>query len=301
MDSNDLSVIIPCYGHIPELDHCLRALEAMRSRSDFEIVVVDSSLDARIEALKGLYRHVRVIASERRLSPGAARNLGARNAAGAYLAFLDADCIPGDGWVDEAIACLRSGFRFVGGPVLDANPASWIAWVDNHLQFSDFQRGRPEGPGDHFPSCNLVMTRDLFTAMNGFREDMFSGEDAIFSERLRGTFSSGMHFSPRLVVRHHGRSTLPALWRHQRLLGYYRGRYRLAMTPAWERMARTPRFGGLAVLRRLAYVSLRTWQYDGKELFRLVLSLPLVLYGLTAWTAGFYQGVRGITLMENAK
>jgi hypothetical protein len=64
------------------------------------------------------------------------------------------------------------------------------------------------------------------------------------------------------------------------------------MTPAWDWLARSPWFGGLAALRRLAYVSWRTWQYDRPGLPRLILTSPLLLAGLVAWTRGFYGGIR---------
>jgi GT2 family glycosyltransferase len=257
-----------------------------------EIIVVDSALDPRVEAVMGRHAGMKLVRSSTRLFPGAARNLGVRQAAAARLAFLDADCIPSGRWARAAIESIEEGAVIVGGPVLDALPFHPIAWVDNHLQFADFQRGRPAGPGDHFPSCNLAMRRDTFEALGGFREDVLTGEDFDFSTRARGLFPQGMWFQPRLVAYHHGRRTLASMLEHQRLLGYYRGLLGLAMTAGWKWLARSSWLGGPAVLRRLAYVSWRTWQYDRAQFLPLLLASPLLLAGLTAWTWGFYAGVR---------
>lgn len=287
----DISVIIPCFGHGIELGGCLRALEAQQTKVKFEIIVVDSSSESQLEGLRRQFPRAQLIRSPSRLFPGAARNLGVRHAAGAHLAFLDADCVPSERWIEHAFLSLSMGHALIGGPILDVRSMGPIAWVDNHMQFADFQSGRPAGPGDHFPSCNLVVRRDVFAALGGYEEDTLTGEDAVFSKRAAQLFPQGMWFQPQLVVRHHGRRTLQGMLEHQQLLGRYRGRLGLAMTPAWNRLAGSPWFAGLALLRRLGYISLRTWQYDRRGLFRLVFFLPLLLSGLVAWTRGFYQGV----------
>jgi GT2 family glycosyltransferase len=282
-----LSVIIPCFGHSVELEKCLRALEAQYDAALFEVIVVDSSRDA----VAHRFPSVRWIRADSRLFPGAARNLGVRHAAGVHLAFLDADCIPSEDWVREAAAAVQAGQRCAGGPILDVRPRRPIAWVDNRLQFADFQRGRPEGPGEHFPSCNLVMQREVFSKAGGFREELPTGEDVLFSRRVGELFDGGMRFLPQLVVRHHGRETLRGMLDHQRLLGYHRGSLRLEMTPAWQRLARSPWLGAAAVLRRFGYVLLRTWQYDRRGMWMLIFCVPLLLAGLLAWTQGFYRGL----------
>ncbi len=287
----DLSIVIPCYGHSKELELCLRTLTAHRNPMQFEVIVVDSASDPSVLEVTQHFQDVSIVRSQTRLFPGKARNLGVRHATGFYLAFLDSDCIPSEHWIETVISGLQAGHVLIGGPVLDVRPAGAIAWVDNHMQFSDFQSGRPAGPGDHFPACNIAIRRQAFAESGGFGEDILTGEDVVFSEQALKLFPGGMWFEPQLIVYHHGRRALRGMLEHQQLLGRHRSRLGLLMTPAWHWLARSPWLGGLALLRRLGYIFLRTWQYDKKGMFRLILSLPLLLLGLTAWTYGFYQGV----------
>ncbi len=287
-----ISIIIPCLGHAAELTACLNALQVQEGNSEFEVIVVDSASDPRVEAAVKPFAQVRLVRSAGRLFPGGARNLGVRHAAGNGLAFLDADCIPSGDWVSQAGLSLRAGRKIVVGPILDVKPFHPIGWADNRLQFSDFQVDRPDGPIDYLPACNLAMSRTVFAVLRGFREDVLTGEDGLLSEQARTLFPREIFFNQHLVVRHYGRTALRGMLEHQRSLGYHRGRLRLAMTPFWLQLARSPWLGWMSVMRRLSYIFLRTWQYDKKGLAPLALFSPFLVLGLIAWTRGFYQGVK---------
>lgn len=287
----EISVVIPCYRHARELVDCLRALDAQQTDVEFEVIVVESAVDeAGEEAVRG-FPGVRVFRSRHRLFAGAARNFGARRAAGTGLAFVDADCIPSPTWIAQAQACLRSGHKITGGPIRDPEPVSAMAWVDNRLQFSDQQKHRPAGTVDHVPSCNLVISRGDFEALGGFNETVVTGEDVLLSLRAATTFDQALFFDPRLVVYHRGRGNWREFLEHQFLLGRYRGELGLMITPAWATISRSPWLAGLAVARRFAYVGLRVMQYDRESVGRFVAYSPLILCGLVEWVRGFYLGV----------
>jgi glycosyltransferase involved in cell wall biosynthesis len=287
-----LSVIIPCLGHAPELRACLAVLQKQRERLVFEVLVVDSASNPEVEAVVAAFPQIHLIRSEAGLSPGAARNLGVRHATGDGLAFLDADCIPAPDWVDQAWHSLQAGMKIIGGPVLDVRPNHPIAWADNHLQFADFQAGRPTGPGTHFPSCNLVMHRATFESLGGFPTGIPTGEDALLSQRAVALYPDEMFYNPALIVRHWGRQTWRELVSHQSSLGFHRASLGLFLGRSYLRLGRHPVLAGWVILRRWAYVSLRTFQYDRSGLWRLFLYLPWVLVGLIAWTVGFYSGMQ---------
>src|SRR5262249_49336199 len=84
------SVIIPTFDRIQMLKHALDSVFRQRS-TDFEIIVVDDgSSDGTVDYLRRLERGVTVY-TQRNSGPSAARNLGASQACGRYLAFLDSD------------------------------------------------------------------------------------------------------------------------------------------------------------------------------------------------------------------
>jgi GT2 family glycosyltransferase len=285
-----LAVIVPCLGQAAELEDCLRGLEGQTGGVPFETVVVDSAWDEAVAGAAARFPQVKLVRSGDRLSAGAARNLGVRNSTAPELAFIDADCVPAAAWVREAAGALLAGGRLCGGPVLDWAGDHPVAWADNHLQFADFQAGRPAGPAGYFPGCNMVVRREDFSALGGFNEEHVSGEDVLFALLAGEKFPGGLVFKPRMIVRHRGRMRWKPFLDHQRLLGYRRSYSRLHLNPGYEWLARHKILAGLVVLRRFGYISLRTIQYDRPGLVRLVLFLPWLLAGLAAWAGGFYDG-----------
>lgn len=96
-----ISVIIPCYNTAKYICETLDSVFA-QTFSDFEVIVInDGSPDtSEFEEVLAPYRgRVSYLKQENR-GPGAARNLGIRQARGEYLAFLDSD----DCWLPDYLA-----------------------------------------------------------------------------------------------------------------------------------------------------------------------------------------------------
>ena len=84
------SVVIPTYNRLSLLPRTLESVWRQRF-TDYEVILVDDgSTDGTQEYLRGMGNKVRTI-NQANLGPGAARNAGAREARGEYVAFLDSD------------------------------------------------------------------------------------------------------------------------------------------------------------------------------------------------------------------
>ena len=84
------SVVIPTYNRLSLLPRTLEFVWRQRF-TDYEVILVDDgSTDGTQEYLRGIGNKVRTI-NQANLGPGAARNVGAREAKGEYVAFLDSD------------------------------------------------------------------------------------------------------------------------------------------------------------------------------------------------------------------
>ena len=89
----DFSVVIPAHNAGRTLDQCLEHAKAMEGNKEI-IVVDDHSTDHTGEIA---LRHGVICLSSPARGPSAARNLGAGNARGEYLLFVDSDVyVPGD-------------------------------------------------------------------------------------------------------------------------------------------------------------------------------------------------------------
>src|SRR5262249_23691298 len=105
-DMSLFSVVIPSFNRVALLSDTLESIFAQRF-TDFEIVVVDDgSTDGTVDYLQSLGKEIRVFQQSNR-GAGAARNLGARNAKGKYLAFLDSD----DLWFTWTLEIYRDVIR----------------------------------------------------------------------------------------------------------------------------------------------------------------------------------------------
>jgi glycosyltransferase involved in cell wall biosynthesis len=86
-----VSVIVPVRNGAMHLTRCLEAL-ARSEYADFEVIVVDDcSTDSTPQIVERFGAHY--VRTPRAIGPGGARNLGAQQAQGAILAFVDADVV----------------------------------------------------------------------------------------------------------------------------------------------------------------------------------------------------------------
>lgn len=88
-----VSFIIPVYNAENFLFECINSIFA-QTYKDFEIIMVDDgSSDNSVQIIKNLqlnHKQIKLIESKH-TGPGNARNIGAKNAIGQYIMFVDAD------------------------------------------------------------------------------------------------------------------------------------------------------------------------------------------------------------------
>ena len=97
-----ISVVVPVHNAASFLHRGLRSVLG-QTLTDFELIVIDDcSTDESASILRRyseLDERVRLFSTERNGGPGAARNVGLKNARGQYIAFLDAD----DFWIRDKL------------------------------------------------------------------------------------------------------------------------------------------------------------------------------------------------------
>jgi len=288
-----VSVVIPCRNHAAALSRCLDSVMSQQLAEGFEVIVVDSAADDQVAAVVREHLQACLVRSTLPLLPGPARNLGARTARGVYAAFIDADCIAEAGWLAAALLALKAGARVVGGVVLQGNPWHPVASIDNLMQFSDLSGRRARGIARLLPSCNLGIAVSDFMLLGGFPAVALpAGEDVLFCQLASQRWPNHMLFCPTMRVRHFGRSTLRQLWSHQDMFGFARAMYGLELRPVYRRLGQWAILAPAVAVKRLAYMAVRAARWQPASLAAMMLFLPVLLFGMTAWCSGFYRGCR---------
>jgi len=165
-----ISVIIPVRNGGRELERCLEALRRS-SYSDYECIVVDDgSTDGSAQA--AARSGCRVIRLEQSRGPAAARNLGARQAQGGILFFIDADvCVTPD-------SLGRVAAHFDADPSLDALIGSYDDSPDSPDFLSQYKnlmhcfvhQSASQTASTFWSGCGAVR-RSVFLDYSGFSED----------------------------------------------------------------------------------------------------------------------------------
>lgn len=186
----------------------------------------------------------RILAATGTLSPGFARNAGARIATGEWLLFIDADTVPSPALLDdyfdpaprEDTAVLAGGIVDVpssvdaaesAGPIGRRGPgrggareprgalgggarASLAArhTVARGQMSQSTTLGRAATP--YAQTANCAVRRSAFATAGGFEQEIRAGEDADLCFRLARA-GWALEERPRALVTHSSRPTLPAL------------------------------------------------------------------------------------------
>ena len=199
-----ISVIIPHYNDLANLDRCLSLLGRQDFNLPFETIVVDNASALPWSAIeKAVAGRARLILCAEK-GAGPARNAGVAAAVADRLAFIDSDCRPDPGWLAAGNTALDR-WDFVGGHVrVDVEDPERMTPVEAFetvfaFRFKDYiEKKRFTGTG------NLFARRAVFDKVGGFKPQV--SEDVEWSHRaLAGGFTLG--FEPRAEVGHPARRT----------------------------------------------------------------------------------------------
>ena len=183
-----VSVIIPNYNYARFIGEAIESVLAQTYQPLEIIVVDDGSTDDSIKVIESFGDKVKLIRQENG-GVGKARNTGARNSNGDFLAFLDADDI----WLPEKIEkqiakfdvdteiglvhCGMREFNSVTGELIKIHLEGGEGWVATDLLLNE----KPVVVG---PGGSIVVKRKVYEDVGGFDENLKNGEDWEFCYRV---------------------------------------------------------------------------------------------------------------------
>jgi GT2 family glycosyltransferase len=216
-----VSVILPTYNRLPQLQKVLTGLEAQTfPLHDFEVVVVsDGASDGTDEFLHSYSTplHLRLYVQPNR-GAAAARNLGIEKAQGDFVLFLDDDVVPAPDLMAEHLQThqCHHGDVVVLGPMLtpqDVVLKPWVRWEQSMLykQYADMDAGRWEPTARQFYTGNASLARHHLRAVGGFETTFRRAEDVELAYRL-ADYGLAFIFNPKAVGYHYAERSF-ASWR----------------------------------------------------------------------------------------
>ncbi len=285
----NISIIIPSYRSRRYIDGCFQAIFQQTAAALFEVIVVESSQEHDItEYIARTYPSVKLITLPRRTFPGEARNIGLREAQGDIIIFTDMDCVPQPGWIETILRLQQeSGYRVIGGAVLNGTPNSVIGTAEYIVEFNEFTPSRREGEARLLPTCNVALKKEVFEE-HGYFEAIIKGSDTLFTRRLlkRG---ERVYFTSAFQVAHQNRAELRRFLHNQVELGKGSAQIRRREQMTGSIFVKMPILIPLIPLLRFVGIGRRLVQQHSPLFGRFLLTSPVVFLGLSSYTWGFLR------------
>ena len=209
-----ISVIIPHYNDLANLERCMRLLAAQTlPQSQFEIVVADNNSRCGLQEVERVCGEFARVVPAPIQGAGAARNAAVEASRGRYLAFINSDCRATPTWLEHGLAALSSA-QIVGGRVeVDYEDPAHPSAVEAFEKVFAFNFKRYIEQLGFSGSGNMFVSREIFDRVGGFRG--LVAEDVDWGRRaVAGNYR--FRYAPDVVVSHPARRTWAELtqkWR----------------------------------------------------------------------------------------
>lgn len=216
-----ISIVIPSYNSYRTIP---ATIENLLKQDNFcmvdEIIVVDSSDDHLTKEYLHSLNHdkIQIITSGIRVMPSIQRNIGAEQAKGDLLVFIDSDAYPAPRWLSKISCAYAQGWLIGGGGYLipDFQKDNKIALSQYYFEFGEFLPFGEERIRPIVPSCNLFCDRKFFLKIGGFPE-IRAAEDSLFC--LTASKQAKLIFIPGACMYHIFRENLDDALRNLYLIG----------------------------------------------------------------------------------
>ena len=188
---------------------------------NFEIIILPDN------ASNVKFKKTKIIPSGN-VKPGEKRNLGVKHAKGEIIAFIDDDAYPRKDWLTNAIKGFKDkSIAAIGGPGVTppkdslSQKISGAIYEYGSLNYNYRYTSGKKQEIDDFPSCNLLIRKKDFLAINGFDGNYWPGEDTKLCQDLVDN-SRKIVYTPNVLVYHHRRKMIKPHLKQAFNYGFYR-------------------------------------------------------------------------------
>lgn len=221
------SIIIPIKNFTEYLKESIPIMLDLDYKN-FEIILLPNEDQEIPKHLKN--KKIRII-STGKVSPAIKRDIGAKEAKGEYVAFIDDDAYPNKDWLKIAERLfIEKKVAAIGGPGITPDTDKFTAKASGLVYETLFGMGgysyryKPDKKSfyvEDFPSVNLIFERKVFLEIGGFASEFWPGEDTkLCLELIKKGYK--IWYSNKLIVHHHRR---PGIMKHLNQVATY-GKHR---------------------------------------------------------------------------
>ena len=292
-----VSVIIPSYNSEKTILGCLSSLLDQSYKSDYEIMLVDSSIDATPSIVKTKFPQIQYFHFDKKTDPGTARNYGVKNSRGDPILFIDSDCVAEKDWIYRHVQFHNDHpeVAAIGGSVINGNNSKDIVgWSSYFGEFREFLPQNPENFTFHIPTLNISYKRWVFEKYGFFDPNFYPQEDLVFNYSITNQ-GEKIFFDPLIKVRHTHRSRLRPFLRHQYNIGSKTSQVLKIIPLPGHHIARNkvlfivvgPALPFIKFFRTIRVI----FRYKPIQIIRRILAIIVLKIGLIFWFFGFSHGV----------
>jgi len=223
MSHLSVSVVVPSYNSAATLASAIKAIINQDFKTLEIIIVDDGSVDQTREVVQS-FSNVRYVYQDN-AGPAAARNTGAKEAAGDLIFFTDADCVPRPDWLSQSIEHFKDeNIAVVAGSYGIANPKNILARCIHHEILYRHHHLMPIHP-KAFGSYNFGIRKRIFEEVGGFEESycQASGEDNDLSYKLI-KMGHKIYFEKDSLVDHQHTTSIKKYLKEQYCHGFWRAK-----------------------------------------------------------------------------
>ncbi len=185
---------------------------------DFEIIVLpdapfsDQDISSGGEAFSN--NKVKIIPTGEAL-PAKKRDFALEVAKGNIFAFIDDDVYLKEDWLKEAVKNFSDPeVAAVGGPAVTPPEDSFWQLASGHVFSNSLVSGnfvyrylpKKRRYVDDYPSCNLLVRREVFKRLGGFNTKFWPGEDTKLCLEITKILGKKIVYDPKVLIFHHRRS-----------------------------------------------------------------------------------------------
>lgn len=224
MSSPFVSVIIPYPKDNPFLQECMEHLLQI-DYTEYEVILLPDEEESHD------WPKTTIIPTGK-IGPSEKRDIGLKHAKGEIVAFLDDDTFPVKEWLKKGVRhFVDPEIAAVGGPAVTPANDGPLQQASGAVYESPLVSGqytyryvaKKRQFVDDYPSCNLMVRKEIMDQIGGYNSQFYPGEDTVICLKITKELKKNILYDPDALVYHHRRNVYRAHLKQIKNYALHRG------------------------------------------------------------------------------